>query len=277
MARPTNTKDAKPKVEESTEKPAGGAQAGGSGLFDLKFILLVVVVVVTSLLSTAGAGYLMTTLFIIPELSKIAYTGGSGGEAHEEEHHGHDAASTEVPHNQVGMNLELNEFTVNLKEDRNMEGHQFLRAKVALSIKVPEEENCYAAHDGDHHAMLNPSLPEKNRPYLTFTIKPAGSGSIVGAAAPLTKQIVSDQRLLASGGGDAGPSCEDMFKNNMAKYVPTIRDIINVSLMKRTASSLASIEGQEALKDELSAQVGHVMAPTYSVIRVNFQDFIIQK
>jgi flagellar basal body-associated protein FliL len=47
--------------------------------------------------------------------------------------------------------------------------------------------------------------------------------------------------------------------------------------MKRTASQLASAEGQEVLKDEIKEQLTQVMAPEYEVLRVNFQDFIIQR
>jgi hypothetical protein len=98
---------------------------------------------------------------------------------------------------------------------------------------------------------------------------PAMGGQIVGAAAPV------DRTLIAEEGG--GPTCEQIFKNNMGKYVPTIRDVINASLMKRTASSLASLEGQESLKDEIKDQLNQIMGPDYSVLRVNFQDFIIQR
>lgn len=247
MARPTKPKDLKPKVDG--EAPA--ASGGGGGL-DLKFIIMVVVIVIASIGGSAGSAYLMTTMFVMPELAKVSHgAGGEGGE-HGAEPTGPDGASTETPAHEVGMNLELDEFTVNLKTDPNLGGSQFLRAKMALSVKVPEKENCYL----EHHAALVPVV--------------YANGKIVGAAAPV------DRTMLASG-GESGPSCEDMFKINMGKYVPTIRDVINAALMKRTASTLATLEGQEALKDEIKQQLGAILAPNYDVLRVNFQDFIIQK
>jgi hypothetical protein len=114
---------------------------------------------------------------------------------------------------------------------------------------VPEAENCYA-----HKAAM---------------AIPLDGGQIVGAAAPV------DRTMVANEGG--GPTCEQIFTTNMGKYVPTIRDVINASLMKRTASSLASLEGQEALKDEVKEQLNQIMGPNYQVLRVNFQDFIIQR
>jgi flagellar basal body-associated protein FliL len=270
MAKPTSTKDAKPKAEEEAAKGAAKAEGGG-GVFDLKFIILVVVVLLSTLLSTAGTGYLVTTMFIIPEIGKIAHASGEkphGEEGAEKGEHGTaDPASTEVAAHEVGMNLELDEFTVNLKEDSNLEGSQFLRAKVALSVKVPEAENCYAT-GGEHKATggVAPGMPNSQT-----VAQQVNQGVLMGAAASV------EPVLLANGGGEGGPSCEDVFKKNMAKHVPTMRDIINASLMKRTATLLATMEGQEALKDEIKAQLSTVMAPDYAVVRVNFQDFIIQK
>ena len=134
MARPTKPKDLKPKVEGEAAPPA----AAGGGL-DLKFIILIIVAIVGPILGSAGSAYLMTTMFVMPEISKLATAKpAEGGEAPT----GPDGASTETPANEVGMNLELDEFTVNLKADPAMEGSQYLRAKMALSIKVPEKENC---------------------------------------------------------------------------------------------------------------------------------------
>ncbi len=260
MARPTKPKDLKPKVEGEGAAPAapaaaGGGGGGGGGL-DLKFIILVVVILIASIGGSIGSSYLMTTMFVMPEITKAAAAGGGAGHGEGEaaggEHAptGHDGASTETPGSEVGMNLELDEFMVNLKKDTALPGSQYLRAKMALSIKVPEKENCYAA---EHHAAF----------------LPVAGGRIVGAAAPV------DRTTLANEGG--GPSCEDIFKGNMSKYVPTIRDVVNGALMKRSASLLATLEGQEALKDEVKDQLNQILAPNYQVLRVNFQDFIIQQ
>jgi flagellar basal body-associated protein FliL len=248
MARPTKPKDLKPKTDGEAAGASGAAPSasGSEGGFDMKFIIALAVVALISVAGTAGSTYYLTTQ--LADMSKKVAApahgeGGEGGDAHGGEG-GHEA-----PANAVGMNLELDDFMVNLKPDSSLGGTQYLKAKMALSIKVPEAEDCYAKK---HHAML-----------------PAMGGQIVGAAAPV------DRTMLANEGG--GPTCEQIFKDNMGKYVPTIRDVINASLMKRTASSLASLEGQEALKDEIKEQLNQIMAPDYGVLRVNFQDFIIQR
>jgi flagellar basal body-associated protein FliL len=264
MARPTKPKDLKPKAEGESgpaAAPAGGGGGGGGGL-DLKFIIMLVVVVLASILGSAGSSYLMSTMVVLPEMSKqMAQVkpaeGGEGGEGGSE--HGGEAAP-----NEVGMNLELDEFTVNLKQDPQISGNQYLRAKVSLSVKVPEKENCYIE---EKHAAV---------PHHAAEIATAiPGGKIVGGAAMIPGQYKVDRTLVAEEG--KGPSCEDIFKENMAKYVPTVRDIINGALMKRTASQLASLEGQEALKDEIKEQLNTIMGPDYEVLRVNFQDFIIQR
>lgn len=245
MARPTKPKDLKPKTDgEAAGAPGAAPSADGSGGgFDMKFIIALAVVALISVAGTAGSTYYITTQ-LADVSKKVAHAGGGEGEA------GHGEGGHEAPANAVGMNLELDDFMVNLKPDSSLGGTQYLKAKMALSIQVPEAEDCYAKK---HHAMV-----------------PALGGQIVGAAAPI------DRTMLANG-GEGGPSCEQIFKDNMGKYVPTIRDVINASLMKRTASTLASLEGQEALKDEIKEQLNQIMGPDYSVLRVNFQDFIIQR
>ena len=251
MAKPTKPKDLKPKVEGEIADAPTAAGGGGGGLA-MKFIIMMVVVLVATIAGSVGSAYLMTTMFVVPEIGKIAKSAGAahaeaGGEAT-----GTDAASTETPSNAVGMNLELDEFTVNLKSDPNSEGSQYLRAKMALSIEVPEKENCYLE---PHKAMLPADM--------------VPGGKVVGAAVSVDRTLIAEE--------SAGPTCEQIFKNNMSKYVPTIRDVINAALMKRTASSLATLEGQESLKDEIKDQLSQILAPNYKVLRVNFQDFIIQK
>jgi flagellar basal body-associated protein FliL len=247
MARPTKPKDLKPKVEgEIAEAPAVASGAGGG--LDIKFIIMVVVILVATIGGSVGSAYLMTTMFVVPEIGKIAKSAGAGPAAPT----GTDAASTETPSNEVGMNLELEEFMVNLKADPNANGSQYLRAKMALSIKVPEKENCYL---------------EGKKAMLPADMMPGGK--VVGAAVSIDRTLIAEE--------GAGPTCEQIFKNNMSKYVPTIRDVINAALMKRTASSLATLEGQESLKDDIKDQLSQILAPNYKVLRVNFQDFIIQR
>jgi flagellar basal body-associated protein FliL len=256
MARPTKPKDLKPKAEGEVAAVPGGAAppaGGGGAALDLKFIVLMVVMVLASVLGSAGSAYLMTTLFVTPEIQKVAKAAPAAeGEADKGGEHGGGEAV-----NAAGMNLELDEFMINLKPDPTMTGNQYLKAKITLSIKPPDEENCYL----EKHAMLPPdAIP---------------GGKVVGAAAPIVDRKL-DRTLVANEGGGP-PPCEGLFKGSMGQFVPTIRDIINASLMKRTASQLATLEGQEALKDEIKDQITQVMAPKYEVLRVNFQDFIIQR
>ncbi|MEB3287182.1 MAG: flagellar basal body-associated FliL family protein [Vampirovibrionales bacterium] len=256
MAKPTKPKDMKPKADGdvATLSVAGAAPpAGGSGGgLDLKFLITLVVVVLSTTLTSAASVYFLAPMVVMPplqaELKNIAKA--AGGEGHAE---GNSEAHAETP----GLNLELDEFTVNLREDPSMPGSQYLRAKMSLNISVPEAENCYAIK----HAQ---AMPDQTLP---------GGGKIVGAAANL------DRTTIASGGGAEDPTvaCIGKFKTNMAKFVPTMRDIINGSLMKRSAGTLSTLEGQEALKDEIKESINQFMGEHYQISRVNFEDFIIQK
>jgi len=257
MARPTKPKDLKPKAEGTPEVAAvPAAPTGAAPALDLKYIVMLIVIVLASLVGSAGSTYLTYTLLVQPEIAHMAKTvAASGGEEADggEEH-------VEAP--QVGMNLELDEFMVNLRQEAGSTGNQYLRAKMSLSVKVPDVENCYAQ---EHHAQA------AGAPVVAAKL-PEG-GTIAGAAAP-----AADRTTLAEGHGEGGgPSCTDIFKGNMAKYVPTVRDVINAALMKRTAAQLATIEGQEGLKDEIKESLNAIMAPHYEVLRVNFEDFIIQR
>lgn len=246
MARPTKPKDLKPKTDgEAGPAPMPLPGGGGGAALDIKFIAALAVMAIVSLLGAAGSSYVVAEYVIKPELAKTVKSAPTDEEDSDAHGGGHGSA------NQIGMNLELDEFTVNLKPDTQLGGTQYLRAKVALSIKVPDAENCYAQHAAAYVIQV-------------------GGGKIAGAAAPIDKTLVAS-------GGSSGPTCEDIFKNNMGKFVPTIRDVVNASLMKRTASTLATLEGQESLKDEVKEQLNAIMAPNYEVLRVNFQDFIIQR
>lgn len=270
MARPTKPKDLKPKTDgeiAALPTPAPGGGGGAATAFDLKFIILLVAVVIASVAGSLGSSYLMATMVVVPEIQKVS-AGSGDADAHEEADAGHGGAASAI-----GMNLELDEFTVNLKPDERLGGTQYLRSKMAISIRVPEAENCYLQQHANAEAVPQTELAQALPADLS-------GGVIAGAAAPLpvaTATAGVDETLLAAGGGPAPPSCEEVFKNNMGRYVPTIRDVINAALMKRTATALATLEGQESLKDEIREQLNQMMAPNYEVLRVNFQDFIIQR
>ncbi len=256
MARPTKPKDIKPKADgdaapTAVPVPSGG---GGGGL-DLKFLITIVVIVLATSLTSAASVYFLAPMVLGPQIDAISTSGGN---------HGEDGGE-HAPAHRMGMNLELDEFTVNLKSDPNIGGNQFLRARIALNI-YDTEENCFQAAE---HASLPLMLED--------------GGAIVGAAAAIdTRAIVEDnEMLLASGGAapavDPFDACNERFNKNMAPYTPNIRDVINTALMKRTAGTLSTIEGQEALKDEISEEVNQYVGPRFEVLRVNFADFIIQK
>jgi len=271
MASPAKPKEMKPKDDgEAAPAVPGSASAPAGGGLDLKFIILVVVMVVSSILGSAGSVYLMTSMFVTPEIQKLAKAKpAEGGEAEKGGEEKVDGST-----NEIGMNLELDEFMVNLKTDAALGGNQYLKTKVSLSIKPPDKENCFLKKE---KAQLSP-IGDK---VIAFNRSVLGYGTFAGAAAPIAydKSDLNefDSTLLAGEGEGGPPPCETEFKANMGHYVPTIRDVINSSLMKRTASQLASAEGQEVLKDEIKEQLTQVMAPEYEVLRVNFQDFIIQR
>jgi flagellar basal body-associated protein FliL len=280
MASPTKPKDMKPKAEgEAAAPPAGGgggaaAAPPASGGLDMKFIILVVVMVVSSILGSAGSVYLMTSMLVTPEIQKLSkMSGAPGGEGEAKKEGGEEEAAS----NEVGMNLELDEFMINLKSDPALGGNQYLKAKMALSIKPPEKENCFLKKEKAELRRLPVGqmiavLPPGWRSRLI-----AGAAAPVGAPVEIEDISEFDPTLLANEGEGGPPPCETEFKASMGRFVPTIRDVINSALMKRTASQLASSEGQETLKDEIKEQLSQMMAPEYEVLRVNFQDFIIQK
>lgn len=257
MARPTKAKDTKgPEMEtDETGAAVAAAPATQSG-FDLKFIVTILAIFIAGIGGSVASVMFLAPSVLVPQVVEqvVAATGAEHaehGEGHGEEGGGHHGG-----HQQHGMALQLNEFTVNLKSDPTLKGNQFLRTKMSLSIQVPDEQYCDPTGGGEH-AML------------------PTEGTVLGAASPIDQE---EPVYLASGGGGPDPytACVQAFDKSIGRFVPAIRDIINQALMKRTAGTLATIEGQEFLKDEIKTQVNHVIGPDMSVLRVNFSDFIIQ-
>lgn len=260
MARPTKAKDTKgPDMDTDDTGALPAAPVTQSG-FDLKFIVTILAIFIAGIGGSVASVMFLAPTVLVPQVVEqvVAATGGSHAEAsgeHGEDGEGHGGST----HQQLGMTLELDEFTVNLKTDPTLGGNQFLRTKMSLSVKVPDEQYCDPTGGGEH-ASVPDTLQE---------------GTILGAASPLNQE---EPVYLASGGGGPDPYtlCVQTFDKNIGRYTPAIRDIINQALMKRTAGTLATVEGQEFLKDEIISQVNHVIGPDMSVIRVNFSDFIIQ-
>src|SRR6478609_1335399 len=226
MSSPAKPKEMKPKDEgEAAPAASGAASAPAAGGLDLKFIILVVVMVVSSILGSAGSVYLMTSMFVTPEIQKLAKAKPAEGAEAEKGGEEKGEAST----NEIGMNLELDEFMVNLKTDAALGGNQYLKTKVALSIKPPDKENCFLKKE---KAQFSPA----DGKVIAFKPSLLGYGTLAGAAAPIaydTNDLSEFDPTLLAGEGEGGPPpCETEFKANMGHYVPTIRDVINSSLMK---------------------------------------------
>lgn len=232
----------------------------------VKLIVLAAALIVTNLVGMAAMIFFLGPVMLQPVVDKIAAAapghgeeGEHGGEhgkkdghgdkkdEHGKEGHGGHGDTSAIAN--LGLNYGLEDFTVNLTPNpRTPSENQFLRAKLSLSIKVPEEENCIIKKMEAEHA-------------------PAEGGGGHGGG---------------HGGGAPAPEGEDpcmkAFKEKMGTFLPNVRDVINSSLMRRTANALGSVEGQEMLKDEIIEQVNTLLHPvSYSVLRVNFEEFIVQR
>ncbi|MEB3244526.1 MAG: flagellar basal body-associated FliL family protein [Vampirovibrionales bacterium] len=248
MAQPIQPKPIKPKAsapEAGNAAPnapkATDPTAEDDELSMVKLLILVVAIVVSSVLSAGAATYFLAPMVLVPAITESIVAELPAGEGEEGGEEGEEAPHASV----VGMNLEFDEFTVNLKPDPTRRGNQYLRAKIAMSLKVPPEQDCTApAHGEGHEAAAAPAE--------------GGHGGGAPAADPME-------------------ACNKAFNSHMGRYVPSIRDIVNTALMSRSASTLGSGDGQEALKDEIKEEVTHLIAGDgYEVLRVNFSDFIIQ-
>lgn len=286
---------------------------------DIKFIFTILAIFLCTTLSSVAAVYFVAPMVLSPLIEDAVGKGGAHGEGEGagEGEHGEGGEAVADAHKSSGLNLELDEFTVNLKTDAAEGGENtFLRAKMALTISVPPEQDCHhpmpaeGGGGGEHHAQANPSSPapvtakaiptkgtldellaSAQTQTILVSLNPSGqlntaTGGIAGGAAPVSKKIKGTAsrhhgKVIANGGGAPAPSgpeaCLTGFKDKMGQYIPTIRDIVNSALMHRTATQLSTPEGVETLKDEIKEQINQILSEEYKVIRVNFQDFIIQR
>jgi len=262
MAKPVKPKTLKPKTggeptgseandaEESQAAPkapankSGGGGGGTSGL--LSIIVLSVVMLLSSVAGPVAALYFLGPQLLAPIIAKAVPKEAEGGEAvGEGEHSG-------VKVSKLGLNLPLEEFTVNLKKDPALRGTQYLRARMNLSVVVPEAEDC------------SPHKAEGAEAGGGHGEKPAEGGGGHGAA--------------PAAAADPAKACNEAFVGKMATYIPTLRDIVNTALMKRSAAQISTLEGQELLKDEMSQEMNNILATNhYQVVRVNFEEFIVQR
>ena len=131
MARPTKPKDLKPKTEtEIAPAASSGGGGGGSVGLDIKFIITIAAIVISSLIGSAASVYFLSPLVMKPMVSEIAKSASTNN--------GDQQGAAQDDQNKVGMNLELDEFMVNLKEDPAIGGNQYLRAKLSMNISVPK-------------------------------------------------------------------------------------------------------------------------------------------
>jgi flagellar basal body-associated protein FliL len=264
MAKPVQPKSLKPKADNAPEASGGGGApapkaSGGGGGLDLKFIISLVAGLVFSIAGSALTLFLLGPMVLVPAITaqlpkpEAAAEGhGKEGGAHGE--HGEAGKEGKGEHEKkipvLGLNLPMEEFTVNLKKEATVKGNQFLRTKLSLSVQVPEEQNCIvqAMEAAAHHGEAAAAAPAEG-----------GHGGGAPAANP-------------------AEACNKAFSENMTPFIPTFRDIINTSLMNRSSSQIASLEGQEALKESVIQELNLVLGGTpYKVDRVNLEDFIIQR
>jgi flagellar basal body-associated protein FliL len=264
MAKPIKTKSLKPQnsdvpnTEDGAEKPSqknNSPSASKKGLTMFQTIILAVVMLISSIAGPALAIYFLGPTVLVPMIQKALpkATAAEEGEAVDGENPAEGAtgeAGKEGEHSgsksqSLGMNLPMDEFIVNLKSSGSAKSNQFLKAKMSLAVTVPEAEDCNAS-----------SGHEK---------KAEGGGGGHGEGGEGAAK-------------DPSVACNEAFVAKMGAYTPTLRDIINTAMMKRSAQQLSTLEGQEDLKDELVTEMNSVLTNQgYTVQRVNLQDFIIQR
>jgi flagellar basal body-associated protein FliL len=253
MAKPVKPKTLKPKMgsegggsgfdnnegDETSVISKATTSGGTSGL--LSIVILSVVMLFSSVAGPVAALYFLGPTLLAPIIAKVVpkHVETEGSEAIT------GTAFTKV--SPLGLNLALDEFTVNLKKDPALRGTQYLRSKMNLSVIVPEAESCSPKKEasGEHGE------------------KPAEGGE--HGATPAVPV-------------DLAKACNEAFVQKMTPFVPTLRDIVNTALMKRSAAQIGTLEGQELLKDEMSQEMNNILGTHhYQVVRVNFEEFIVQR
>lgn len=122
MARPTKPKDVKPKALEPVPETSA---KGGGGAPGMNMIVMALIIVLCTTLSTAASMYFLAPMIIKPLIGQGAAHGGEGEGEGEGEH---------LP--SVGPILELDEFTVNLKDTDGVQ--RYLRAKISLTVTAED-------------------------------------------------------------------------------------------------------------------------------------------
>lgn len=134
MARQTEAKDAKGKAPEAgggDAKPAAPAE-GGPSLINL--IIMAIVIIIGSSAASAASIYFLAPMVIKPMLAEMKPAEGEEGGEGGAEGEGHEAEG-EGAHALVGPVIDLEEFTVNLKD---AEGERYLRADLSVSVTAED-------------------------------------------------------------------------------------------------------------------------------------------
>ncbi len=215
MARPTKSKDVKPKaLEPVADKGSSNSVPNEESSSPMNMIIIAVIIVVCTAISSAASVYFLAPMVIQPLLAQSK--GGEHGEEGEGEGHGEEGGGHKMP--TVGPVIDLEEFTVNLKDPG---GQRYLRADLSITVTA-----------GD------PNFEKLS--------------------------------------GEAMHAWEENFHAQMGHYVPAIRDIVITALTKRTAAELSTAMGKEQIKEEIKKNTDGVFHGKHQVIRVNFENFIIQ-
>lgn len=200
MARPTKSKEAKPKALEAV--PDGDSKGGGSssGGGMLNMIIMAVIIVVCTAVSSAASVYFLAPMVLKPLLAQMAPAAegeeGEGGEAHGEEGHGEATPM-------VGPVLELEEFTVNL---RDPDGQRYLRATLSLTVTADDPqfgklsgEALHKWEENFHHEMGHYVPSIRDIVISTLTKKTAAELSTMQGKEQVKEEIKRQSEALLHG------------------------------------------------------------------------------
>lgn len=142
--------------------------------------------------------------------------------------------------------------------------------KPLLQELMPKEED----DEGDTAHEMPTIGPVLDLEEFTVNLKDTDAERYLRA--DLSISVTTEDPSFGKLTGEALHKWEEDFHMEMAHYVPAIRDIVIASLTKRTAAELSTTMGKEQIKGEIQKSVDAVFHGKHKVIRVNFENFIIQ-
>jgi flagellar basal body-associated protein FliL len=151
MARPTKPKDVKPKALEPVSDPGGGGKQSSSGM---NMIVMALVIVLCTTLCTAASILAIYEFYLKGQIASLVPK-GEGEEGEEGGEEGGEKLPT------IGPVVDLDEFTVNLKETEGGAQH-YLRATISLTVtsddpnfETLEGEALHKWEEGFHMQMAH--------------------------------------------------------------------------------------------------------------------------